>query len=604
MSTEHNAWNTYRRATRWANRSTIPLDDAIVAVSDETRTSMDRRSTARCVAVQHGIDVEAVASQARHREAVRAELGIDDDALVIGTVANYRAQKDYPNLLRAAAELQRDGVPCRVVAVGQGPLESDIIALHRDLGLGDAVLLTGYRADATRVMSAFDVFTVASAYEGMPVAVMEALALGLPVVATRVGGIAESLGDGDALLVPPGDPTALAAGWRRVVESPALRADLAERSLERAGDFDVRRCVDAYEATYRRLARKPAAHVEPQPPPRPPPSQRASQRPSQRGSRSPRPGPGLAIRPATPDDRPRILELLTRTLGWTGDPRHAELFAWKHDQNPVGPSPMWVAADNDRIVGLRAFMRWNFVRDGEILHAVRAVDTATDPEYQGRGLFTAMTLQGLDALAGQGIDFVFNTPNPVSLPGYLKMGWRVVGRVPVAVRPRNPTSALTTITSKTAAELGSLDLDLGSGFPSNSGGEMHPAASRALATDRTDSYLQWRYGAPMLRYRLVESDAGALVIRGRRRGAARELVLADVLGAVTTDPTTGTDAAAVRALRQSGFDHLLRAGAAAPARGFVGLPGGGPLLTFRALNREAVPPLANWRLTMGDVELF
>ena len=82
----------------------------------------------------------------------------------------------------------------------------------------------------------------------------------------------------------------------------------------------------------------------------------------------------------------------------------------------------------------RVLMRWEFVEHGRVVHAVRAVDTATHPDYQGRGIFTRLTLHALDELRHE-IDFVFNTPNDQSRPGYLKMGWQVVGRLPTAVRP-------------------------------------------------------------------------------------------------------------------------------------------------------------------------
>jgi hypothetical protein len=96
------------------------------------------------------------------------------------------------------------------------------------------------------------------------------------------------------------------------------------------------------------------------------------------------------------------------------------------------------------------------------------------------------------------------------------------------------------------------------------------------------------------------SDDGALVVRGRQRGAARELVVADAVG------FTGAraDSEAAEALSASGFDHVLRCGGPDAKHGFVPLPGGGPILTFRSLNLAAKPPLPNWRLSMGDVELF
>ncbi len=122
---------------------------------------------------------------------------------------------------------------------------------------------------------------------------------------------------------------------------------------------------------------------------------------------------------------------------------------------------MWVATDRGRVVAFRAFMRWEFVRGGRVLRAVRAVDTATDPDYQGRGLFRALTMHGLESVRADGVDFVFNTPNGQSRPGYLKMGWRDVGRLPAAVRFTGPTGAIAALRSRVPAERWSTDLDIG-----------------------------------------------------------------------------------------------------------------------------------------------
>ena len=143
----------------------------------------------------------------------------------MGTIANFRAQKDYPNLLVTARVLLDRGWPGRIVAVGQGPLEAEMRELHAQLGLGDRVLLLGQRDDAVRVLAACDVFTMASDNEGLPVALMEALALGLPVAATAVGGIPEAVTDGvEGLLVPPSQPEALADAIATITGDGELRA--------------------------------------------------------------------------------------------------------------------------------------------------------------------------------------------------------------------------------------------------------------------------------------------------------------------------------------------------------------------------------------------
>jgi GNAT superfamily N-acetyltransferase len=139
----------------------------------------------------------------------------------------------------------------------------------------------------------------------------------------------------------------------------------------------------------------------------------------------------LTIRRASRADLPEILTLAQRSLGWLGDDADTRFFAWKHFENPFGESPMWVAEADGRLAGFRTFLRWDLCTPtGQVRHAVRAVDTATDPDFQGRGIFTRLTLAALDELRAEGVDFVFNTPNDQSRPGYLKMGWHLVARPP------------------------------------------------------------------------------------------------------------------------------------------------------------------------------
>jgi glycosyltransferase involved in cell wall biosynthesis/GNAT superfamily N-acetyltransferase len=588
ISTEHNTWQRHRAATRWANRVTSRWDAATFAVSGETAASMSGPAAARAHVLLHGIDVAGVAEQREHREAVRAELGIGPDELVVGTVANVTLQKAYPTLLQAARRVADRGRHVRVVAVGQGPLEQQMRDLVSTLGLEHTVLLTGFRDDAVRVMAAFDVFTLASDWEGLPVALMEALALGLPVVATRVGGVAEALTDGvDAVLVPPGDAGALADGWLRVLDDEGLRRDLSAASRRRAGDFDAARSVRVLDETYLALAR-PARHpaaAAAGPPPSAPPDG------------------GLRIRAATDADRPAVLDLLRRSLG-ADDPRYAEFFAWKHDQNPFGPSPMWVAEHDGRVVAFRTFLRWEFVRGGQVLRAVRAVDTATDPDYRGRGLFRALTLHGVEQMREEGVAFVFNTPNDKSRPGYLTMGWRDVGRLPVAVRLRHPTVALRALSARTPADRWSQPLHVGTDAAAWLEERAHPgvpapAHIRVVQTHLTPEFLRWRYGTPLLGYRVVEHGAAAVVVRARRRGEATELAV--VAGWGDGD---AMDRAAVRALADSGADYAIRLGSSGGRGRFVPAPGAGPRLTWRAVADPGMPPLPNWSLTLGDIELF
>jgi glycosyltransferase involved in cell wall biosynthesis len=251
--TLHNTWTSFATPTRLLNAWTMGRDAADFAVSDLVRDTVPERLRRRTEVVVHGIDLDAVGAQ-RARDGVRAELGIAPDEIVFGTVANFRAQKDYPNLLAAAAVLRDRGARVRIVAVGQGPLEEQMRAEHARLGLADRVLLLGERADAVRVMSGCDGFVLASNNEGLPVAVMEALALGLPVVGTAVGGMAEAVDATNGVLVPPRDPEALAGAMLALAEDPARRATLAEGAARSSARFDIGRSVTRIEAAYEEVA--------------------------------------------------------------------------------------------------------------------------------------------------------------------------------------------------------------------------------------------------------------------------------------------------------------------------------------------------------------
>ena len=327
----------------------------------------------------------------------------------------------------------------------------------------------------------------------------------------------------------------------------------------------------------------------------------------------------LEIRRAGPDDVGAIVALCQAALGWDpADPNEA-FFRWKHLENPAGPSPMWVATDQGRLVGVRVFLRWRFVSGaGRELDAVRAVDTATHPDAQGRGVFSRLTRHALDELRDEGVDFVFNTPNDQSRPGYLKMGWQVVGRVPVAVRPRSPRALLAMARARVPAQKWSLATPAGRPAPRVLAdrsaldellGRLAPADGRAdgLATRRDGEHLGWRYGFAPLRYRAVVAPGGpahgVAVFRVRRRGEATEAAVCELLA---PDPSTargliGQVAAA------TGADYLIAAASAsaAPRLGLVPMPTQGPILTWREVAPGTrCPPLAAWSLALGDVELF
>lgn len=251
VSTEHNGWATFSPPTRVLNAATIRFDDASLAVSQEVRESISTRHRRRVDVLTHGIPWQSVREVAAERTSAREDLGLAESDIVIATVANYRTQKAYPDLL-AAARLVLDANPrVRFVAVGQGPLEDEIKKEHARLSLGDRFTLLGYRPDAVRVLAGCDVFTLASHWEGLPVALMEALALGLPVVATAVGGIPDAVThEREGLLVQPKQPQALAEALIRMTSDDPLRHAMADAALRRGAEFDITGAVRRIEALY------------------------------------------------------------------------------------------------------------------------------------------------------------------------------------------------------------------------------------------------------------------------------------------------------------------------------------------------------------------
>ena len=318
----------------------------------------------------------------------------------------------------------------------------------------------------------------------------------------------------------------------------------------------------------------------------------------------------LVFRQGEPADDPQVIPLLRAALGNPDDPHYEALLPWKHRENPYGVSPAWVALHDDRVVGYRTFLRWRFLDDlGRPVTAVRAVDTATLPDYQGLGIFRSLTLRGVAALTLAGDGIVFNTPNDQSRPGYLKMGWSVVRRLPVGVLPAGPRALLRMASSRVASSIWSdpcavgLDASVALADPEVARALLAHAPGRGFRTDRTPDYLAWRTSFAPLHYRLLlasdgEPGQGGIIFRLRNRGASTE---AAVIEQLVPDALTGARLI-TRMLKQTGADYAigLRTG---PSAGLIPLPKQGPLLTTRPL-AASPPPAAAWRLTLGDIELF
>lgn len=262
--TEHNVWPRYRRPTYWANMVTFSRNRHVFTVSDGVRNSiryalpLRNRPMPPVETLYHGIDPQDV-PRWNERDSVRRELGLPEDMFVFGTVANFKEHKGYPMLIKAAADVTRAAPNVKFVLVGAGPLESHIRAQVRHMRLEEKVLFLGYREDAARVTSAFDVFALASINEGLSIALIEAMSLGKPAVVTRAGGLPEVVQNGkQGFVVPVGNHLHFAAALLSLWRNRSLRTRLGESARERATFFDIKTAVRRQEEVYYEILRDSA----------------------------------------------------------------------------------------------------------------------------------------------------------------------------------------------------------------------------------------------------------------------------------------------------------------------------------------------------------
>ncbi|HYT81506.1 MAG TPA: glycosyltransferase [Actinomycetota bacterium] len=263
IHTEHNVWESYHPMTRRGNLLTFPLNDHVFAVSEHVRQSIRYPAALRFLpmppleALYHGLDLASMDGWER-TDGIRESLGVPKHAPVIGTVANFKPQKGHRYLLEAAVRIRQSFPEARFVLVGFGPLEGALRRQARQLGLEDNVIFTGSRSDVPRLTASFDVFALPSIYEGLSIALVEALAVGTPAVVAKSGGVTEVVThDVNGIVVPPRDSVALGNAIVSLLGDPPLQRRLVKAGRKRARDFDIKAAVQRIEEVYRGPSRRP-----------------------------------------------------------------------------------------------------------------------------------------------------------------------------------------------------------------------------------------------------------------------------------------------------------------------------------------------------------
>ena len=235
----------------------------------------------------------------------------------------------------------------------------------------------------------------------------------------------------------------------------------------------------------------------------------------------------MIIRNASPENIPAIVALLQLSLGEKLIKKSENTWNFKHVENPFGVSHVLLAYENDILVGVRAFMKWQWQLGTEVWTAYRAVDTVTHPDYQGKGVFKKLTLQALDDIQEEGDTFVFNTPNENSRPGYLKMGWQIIDSIELAVIPTilyvipyfcskvKPENTISTAQLNQLCIAHNLDL----------------TKRKAIFTSKSVAYLKWRYVEnPLQDYVIFSSNDWYMVFYIKKHRFFNELRVVETIG--------------------------------------------------------------------------
>jgi glycosyltransferase involved in cell wall biosynthesis len=263
VSTKQNAdeFRTRRTWKRWpfllVERLAYEAADAVIVVSDglvEFLRRAEHLPPRKMVVIGNGVD-PGLAAAAPGRTEARRRLGLPPFDPVLGTLGRLAPQKGSLDLLRALPAVLRARPGAGLVFAGDGPLRAPLEREARALGIADRVAFLGFRRDPATVLAALDLFLFPSLWEGLPQALLEAMAIGVPVVAARAVGVAGLVRDGDTgLLVAPGEPESLASAALRLLADPGLASRLAARARETVlAEHTLAAVAERTDRLYRRL---------------------------------------------------------------------------------------------------------------------------------------------------------------------------------------------------------------------------------------------------------------------------------------------------------------------------------------------------------------
>jgi predicted acetyltransferase len=324
----------------------------------------------------------------------------------------------------------------------------------------------------------------------------------------------------------------------------------------------------------------------------------------------------MFVRQLQPADIPSIVNLLKSSLGESLLPKSEDYWRWKHIKNPFGESPVLVAIEENEIIGVRALMRWNWTYKGQLYTAVRAVDTATHPLHQGKGIFKKLTLQLLEHCKAARYRFVFNTPNDSSKPGYLKMGWNEAGKLPINICIGAPLGIFSgsRVNGQPDDDSSMSQLLTLQGLDSVINQYKRDNQSQ-LITDYSKSYLQWRYlQVPVVKYHaiFIEKDNSCIafaIFRIKKSLLGKEMRITELMC-----PDESVIPSMRKLIRRKANEHqatfiTTATGTTTDVLGWMRLTDirVGPVVTVKnifEMQMNMLNRFCSWQPSIGDLELF
>ncbi|MFT5232176.1 MAG: glycosyltransferase involved in cell wall biosynthesis [Candidatus Krumholzibacteriia bacterium] len=255
ITTEHGKEPWKKAWQSWVDKVLSRFTFRHIAVSEDVRDiriQRDKIAPSKIILIPNGVPIPARNKLDKGRAAIRSEFGVGDNVFLMGSVGRVIGAKAYPDLAKALQLIRLENADVQWLQVGDGPEMGSLRAFVDNIGLSDAVHFTGQRSDIGDLLNAMDAWVMSSVREGLPVALLEAMASEKAIVATKVGGIPDAVDDGiEAILVASGHPEDLAMGITRLRDDKIYRQQLATAARKRvAHDYGIESVVTRIEEVY------------------------------------------------------------------------------------------------------------------------------------------------------------------------------------------------------------------------------------------------------------------------------------------------------------------------------------------------------------------